>query len=76
VEGVAQSLLGIKLDDLEPLRESFESRNELVYTVVILPDTFTNTAQSICNTCYMVVVHALQLLESPKHSYIYFIDYC
>jgi hypothetical protein len=33
-----------------------QSSNEVIYTVVILPDTFTNMVQSMCNTCNMVEV--------------------
>jgi hypothetical protein len=33
-----------------------QSSNEVIYTVVILSDTFTNMLQSMCNKCYMVEV--------------------
>ena len=77
VDSGAQSLIAIKFATWSLYENIFQSSNEVIYTVVIIPDTFTNTVQSMCNTCYMVEVgYALQLLESPKHSYIYFIDYC
>ena len=53
MEGGAQSLLGIKLGLYE---NGLQSSNEVIYTVVILPDTFTNMVQSMCNACYMVEV--------------------
>ena len=64
MEGGAQSLLGIKLGTLSLYENLLQNSNEVVCTVVILSDTFTNKVQSMCNICYMVGVHALQLLEA------------
>ena len=49
-----------------------QSSSEVIYTVVILPDTFTNTVQSMCNTYYMVEVGYMPF-SCPNHSYIYFL---
>ena len=78
VEGGAQSLLGIKLGDLKQLRESSSEQQWSHLHCCNSPWYFQK--HGAVHVQYMLHgwggVHALQLLETRKHSYMYFIDFC
>ena len=72
------TLLCIKLGNLEPLRES--SSGQQWSRLYCCNSPWYYHKYGAAHVQYMLHgwggVHFLQLLKSPNHSYIYFIDYC